>query len=136
MSGRFRDADVAEAYAAGGTSVEEALLMGLRSSHISGTIIIDGTPVAMFGVVRTDLASGTGVPWMFGTHDLLKHHRLALTEGRRIVGILMQHHTRLVNCVDARNRAAIRWLEKLGFTIFAPVPYGPRGELFHPFEKR
>lgn len=136
MSGRFRGADVAEAQAVGNESVESALAIGLRESHIAATVLIDGQPVAMFGVNRMDLSSGIGVPWMFGTSDLLKHHRLVLTEGRRIVDLLMQHHTRLVNFVDARNHAAVRWLLKLGFTIYEPIPYGSRGELFHPFEMR
>jgi hypothetical protein len=36
--------------------------------------------------------------------------------------------------VDARYTVAIRWLQKLGFTILPPIPVGPDQMMFHPFE--
>lgn len=136
MSGRFRDADIAEVFAFNGTTVEHALMAGIRDSRISATALLDGRPEAIFGVSHADLLSGIGVPWMFGTNELFHHPKLMLKMGRHYVSKLRDHYSRLTNLVHAENHAAIRWLGRIGFTVYPPIPYGWRGELFHPFEMR
>jgi hypothetical protein len=42
----------------------------------------------------------------------------------------------LVNYVDNRYEAAIRWLRVLGFWVGEPEVYGTSGELFRPFVKK
>jgi RimJ/RimL family protein N-acetyltransferase len=42
---------------------------------------------------------------------------------------------RLENYVHAENKASVRWLKWLGFTMDEAAPYGPRGENFIHFYK-
>jgi hypothetical protein len=39
----------------------------------------------------------------------------------------------LINFVHTDNEKSIRWLRWIGFTIAAPVPFGIKQHLFHPF---
>ncbi|MNC81827.1 hypothetical protein D3C75_1350850 [compost metagenome] len=46
---------------------------------------------------------------------------------------MLERHPTLTNYVDARNLAAIRWLQWLGFRMDSPVPYGPHRLTFRQF---
>ena len=45
----------------------QALRLGLANSYLSFTVLIDGKPEAMFGVVTASLIEGSGTPWLLLT---------------------------------------------------------------------
>lgn len=131
----MREADVAEVRAAGYEPFN-ALVGCLRTATMSSTAMVDGQPCLMFGVTPISALSGLGSPWMLGTDDARKIRRDILAESRRYVPVMLAAYPSLMNYVDARNTASIRWLRWLGFDIEDAIPYGVNGEPFHKFTMR
>lgn len=130
----MRQADRDEVYAASGRSPSDALIFSLRKSSHAWTAVIDGVPEVMFGVGDINILAGIGAPWLLGT-DAVERHYVAFL--RRSVGFrdqLLRRYPTMRNFVDVRNRASIRWLRWLGFTLSDPVEY--RGHEFRQFELR
>jgi hypothetical protein len=92
-----------------------------------------GEPLALFGVVTVSLLSNKGSPWMLATDGAQLHRRALVRGGRAYAVAMLEQYERLENWVDARNRRAVVWLQRCGYTIHPPVPYGPFGLPFHPF---
>lgn len=126
-----RQADRDEMLACAGHTVAEALCRGLQESLRAWMIESDGLPLAACGDTMAGI--GTGVPWMVTTDHIAADPRGFLRASRAVVGDGMQRHHQMVNYVDARNTAAIRWLAWLGFDIGEAVPYGVQGLPFHQF---
>lgn len=130
----MRQADRDEVFAASGRSPADALIFSLRKSSHAWTAMIDGVPEVMFGVGDLNVLAGVGAPWLLGT-DAVERHYVAFL--RCSVGFrdqLLQRYSTLRNFVDVRNRASIRWLRWLGFTLSDPVAL--RGHEFRLFELR
>jgi len=126
-----RRADVDEMLAGMGASVPMALSYGLQHSLRAWVIWHEGYPLAAVG--DTLAAIGVGVPWMVTTNHIDKNPRGFLRASLAILRETMQRHNQLINYVDDRNVQAIRWLEWLGFTMDAPLPYGRHGLPFRKF---
>ena len=120
-----------EIQACSGSSIERALQLGLERSLRAWVIESDGLPLAAVG--DTMHVIGVGVPWMVTTDHIASDPRHFLRASRAVLGDMLRRHHTLLNYVDARNAAAIRWLSWLGFTIDEPVPYGVQGLPFRQF---
>lgn len=110
----------------------EALRTSLRVSHVALTWRIDGRPAAFAGLVVE--RAGEGTPWLLTTDAArARPHTLLRMAGRFLVSqpcdVLRQH-------VDASYASAFRWLERLGFRVAGPAPWGPFGHLFRAIEWR
>lgn len=113
-----------------------ALRLSLRSALAAWTGTVNGVPVCMFGVSPGEF--GEGRPWMIGTKDLEEPlvATIFLRRCRAQLNQMLQIRPVLVNYVSAENTLAIEWLAWLGFIIETPIPWGPRGALFHRFSLR
>lgn len=129
-----RQADRDEIEEGCGQTIESALTLGLRSSVAPMVIEWDGSPLAAFGDVSYSPGAGIGIPWLVSTNDIERHPRAFLRACRPLVAQMLERHLTLINYVDARNTAAIRWLEWLGFSMASPTPYGTNQILFRQFE--
>ena len=89
----------------------------------------------MFGVAPVSVLGGVGSPWLIGTGAIADVSRQFVRECRGYVDQMHNVYPELVNFVDTRNAASIRWLRWLGFEIQDPVEFGINGEMFHPFRK-
>ncbi len=130
------DADRAEVAASVGISPREALVQSLEASVLAWTGMVgDSRPVCMYGVSPIDILGGVGSPWLLGTGDLPRHAKTFLKFNREYIPKMLEVFPVLVNWVDARHVAAIRWLNRLGFQFdVEPVAYGPWGMPFYRFE--
>lgn len=129
-----RQADRDEIEEGCGQSIASALTLGLRSSVASSVIAWGDTPLAAFGDVSYSPGAGIGIPWLISTDAIEQHPRAFLKICKPLVAQMMERHQSLINYVDARNVAAIRWLEWLGFSMGSPTPYGPNQLLFRQFQ--
>ena len=129
----MREADVLEVSATGNLPYE-SLTEGFNLSSRCWTGLVDNRPAAIFGVAPMSVLGGVGSPWLLGTDTCMKVKREFLTGSKPYVEQMLGLYPRLVNYVDVRNTASIRWLKWLGFEIHEPIPFGLSGELFHPFE--
>lgn len=89
-------------------------------------------PVVIFGAGEVD--PDIGAPWLLATDEVLKYKALLVSQVKEYVLEMKDYYPRLVNMVYARNKTAIRWLEKLGFEVGEEVPAGPYREPFRPFK--
>lgn len=132
IAAHARAADVAEVKASSGATIEQALREGLRVSTKAYTAMLDGEPVAMFGVNPYSAMTGVGIAWMLGTAtlDTAKGRRALVKVAAPVLAHLRDLYPgMLFNAVDARNARAIRFLKWAGFTIMPAVGATP----FHPF---
>jgi hypothetical protein len=110
---------------------EEAVYDSWQSSSICRCIDgDDGKAVGICGVNQSLI-------WLLATDELLataSHRRQFIRGGRKWVdGLLLDGHRCLENWALASNRATLRWLQHLGFTIDTPAPLGRSAQLFCHF---
>lgn len=133
IAARARQADIDELWAQARATPAQCLVLGLQAATLAYTALLDGRPVAMFGV--TPHMAGEGVPWMVATTDLddVRVQKALLRISPPVIAQFNALFPLLFNTVDDRNVAAKRWLRWLGFTVSEPEPTGCDGELFCPF---
>jgi hypothetical protein len=129
----MRPADVIEIDASNGHSPIEALFEGWDISDYSVIIVDDDVPLVMFGLVRLNIVTGLGTPWMLSSEEVLKYVKILLPKSKIVVDQMLEVCPKLINYVQCENTISIRWLKWLGFTIEEPLPYGVKGKLFHRF---
>lgn len=130
-----RHADIEEMRDGAGVTIEQALWQGLEHSLRASVIMAGDKPVAAFGDTSTGVLSGVGVPWLVSTIHVQKHARGFLRVCRPLVDDMLTRHFELMNYVDERNKAAIRWLEWLGFEMGETVTAAVSGLPFRKFTK-
>lgn len=135
LAPRLRQADATEIAAVTDASPTDVLAASVRASSLSVAASCGGKLRALFGVVPVSLAGGDGRIWLVASGDAGDWSRLWLTDAREWLTMLGAGYRRLCNHVDARNDASIRWLRHMGFAVGPAVPFGLRGQLFHPFER-
>lgn len=130
----MREADRLEVWAASRKTPAEALIYSMRHSSFAWTATIDGRPEVMFGVGDIDVLTGVGAPWLLGTDAVEKHYVAFLRRSVDFRGQLLRRYSILRNVVHDGNKASIRWLRWLGFTLTDPVMFGD--DAFRLFELR
>ena len=126
-----RLADCEEMLACSGKTIAQVLEFSLAHSLRAWVIESGGLPLAAVGDAMAGI--GVGVPWMITTDHIASDPRGFLRASRAVLVEMQQRHYQLLNYVDARNTAAIRWLAWLGFVIGDAVPYGVQGLPFRKF---
>jgi ribosomal protein S18 acetylase RimI-like enzyme len=130
---RLRLVDYDEVRAASGPSVASALVSGFEfSDECWAARSEEGKLLAVWGIVPS---SEGGIIWLLGTDELDRHRGALFRLAREYVAKMLSTYGRLYNYVDARNAKAIRWLNRLGFTIHLAEPRGYENLPFHLFEK-
>lgn len=104
-----------------------------RSSWCACGLADDGTPVSLVGVAPVSLIGGIGAPWMLATDRAHEFRGALIRIGQEYIQAMTAQYPELINYVDARNTASIRWLKRLGFTIHEAAPMGQQGLPFHKF---
>ena len=129
----MRQADADEVWASNRHSPTEALLSGWELSEKSVIVTVNDEPCVMIGLVIRDILSGAGVPWLLGTENALKYKRYFLTQVPDVINEMLTICPILFNYVHSKNKISIKWLDRIGFIIDEPMPYGVDNELFHKF---
>ena len=131
----LRDGDKAELEALNYTDHEAAILESVKVSARCWAVRYGGKILFIAGVAPVAPGSPVGAVWLLGS-VLMGRHKKLLT--RLVKGYLPKMHEVcpvLLNYVYAKNIVSVRWLKGMGFNVNAPTPYGPKGALFHYFEK-
>jgi hypothetical protein len=133
---KLRREDSIEARRSGVRDDSEALRVSLRTSMSALVWVLDGKPAAFFGLCHGVFAPGSSdttphatphsaAVWLLTTDAVRQHpvaaHKVAL---RFLQGQPFKH---LWNYVDAEYARAAVWLERLGFRIGKPAPWGALG---------
>lgn len=92
-----------------------------------------GEPIALLGVSNVSLIYNTGCPWLVTVDCTKKHRRALMTLGETYTAAMLEQYQSLENHVDARNGASVAWLQRLGFKMDEPQPYGALSLPFRRF---
>ena len=129
----LRQADRNECMAAAGHEPLEALKIGYEASEDPQTVLENGHPIAMFGVVR--LAPGVGAPWLLGSGRVEERWFSFARRSRDEFARVREPWAYLTNFCDERNILHQRWLIWLGADMAERVPHYGVGQLpFWRFE--
>ncbi len=132
---RMRPADAAEVWASGRLLPVEAVRDSIECSNEAWTARVDGEVMAIFGIMAhptSALLTPLAIPWMLTTAVVDRYPKLFWKYSRGAVHMMHRRYGTLINYVDTRHEQARRWLARLGFKIYDPIPFGAAGELFHP----
>ena len=135
LAPKIREADRREVFASHHiTDMEKCLVNSLEMSHEAWAWVIDGVPVAAFGVTAGCYLTRTGTPWLLASDEIYDHIYDFLKTSKIIVEYWSNNWDVLSNYVDARNIISIKWLKFLGFMIHPARPYGLEYLPFHKFD--
>jgi hypothetical protein len=95
--------------------------MGLLTSLRPITVLVDGRPEAMLGVMPMSMMVGSGLVWMLATPILYDCRRELIEFGPMVIDALMDDFRRIENVVSVDNGRAIRFLRWLGFIVGGSV---------------
>jgi hypothetical protein len=134
LGARLRREDAAECLALGAAGIE-AVWSSWKASDFAVTMLVDGSPAAMAGLLLEQPGSLLGhriaQVWLLTAPEVelvpMSLHRTAKAFLRQA----KQHADILWNRVDARHVRALRWLEALGFRIHEARPAGVAELPFH-----
>lgn len=130
----MRTADVAECLAAGHPDLRTNIETAIRVSVWSRAFRVDGRVAAVVGIhPLAGLFGDTGVPWMLGTDEVTRNARAFVRLSRPYIAQMLEAFPKLINLVHAPNANAVAWLQRVGFVLQDPIPYGPAGEPFRIF---
>lgn len=135
IAANLRLSDAEEAFATTGhRDYLAALRLSLAHSRdaVMG-VTCYGEPAALFGVSTVSLIYNIGSPWLLATDSAMAHRRAFIEAAGQYTAAMLQEYASLENHVDVRNKISVAWLQRLGFKMEAPVPYGALGLPFHPF---
>lgn len=124
----------AEAFGVSPKAMLRQTLMHPSAGDEAWTALVDGEPIAMFGVAAVSLVDWTGRPWFLGSDKVAGCARQLVAGGPSFIDRWHERFRHLENWVSADNRAAIRLLRYWGFVVEdAPVEFG--GVQFLPFRR-
>lgn len=132
----LRASDLAECQAYGQSDIAAGITASVDRSVLCWSGFVDGKLAAILGVAPINTLGGVGSPWMLGTPVLDKHQRVLVKATPSYISRMLKAFPYLVNYVHAQNTTSVRWLRRLGFTMYAAEPFGQLGALFHRFEMR
>lgn len=93
-----------------------------------------GRVVCIFGHVPLGpILTPMAAPWCLATDRMFQHPGDLVRISRAYFADWRERYPLLVNFVDARNTASIRYLKLVGFTLDEPAPFGVAGLPFHRF---
>lgn len=137
LAANMREADRREIWATSLSEPGPALARSLERSALAWTGLIDGRVAAMFGAGGPiSIIGGGASAWLLGTPEIAKIPRFFLVESKGYVRQMLDRFPVLQNYVDARNRATLSWLRRLGAEFGEAQPYGVLGLDFVPFTLR
>jgi hypothetical protein len=107
--------------------------MGIRRSFRDGTLrrtyFVDGEIAAMSGLCGA-LLGDIGEPYLMTTPAAERVPITLVRQAKFAVADMMRHKLRLEGHAAAQYTGALRLLEVLGFKLYPPAPFGPKGALF------
>ena len=128
--------DVNEVLASGGFTPLMALTFSVLHSEESLVILVDGEPVAVFGLASLSSNNQVGLPWLLTTPGLLKIRKYFLKHSWDWMQLYLEKYPTLTVATDARHYQSHQWLLWLGFDIVEVIPHFGFGQLpFYRLEK-
>lgn len=121
---RLREADEKEVIASGNENGEAALRQSAARSTLCYTVDIDGTPVAMFGIVPQSLVGESANVWFLGAPEMSRIKKTFVKRSRQVIARFLVEYPVLWSAVDCRYVSSISWLRSCGAQFGPAVKMG------------
>lgn len=109
------ESDAREIEAATGSDPNSEII---RSAYISDWVeVIEEDDGSIIGAIGLCIERGWAIPWYVHTDAVDKYKLLVAIHSKKLIRRMLLAKLPLVNYVDQRNKAAIKWLKWLGFTV-------------------
>ena len=133
---RLREVDLLELRASAGMDGTAALISSAQSSALGWTFLnpTSGLPQTMAGLGLMD--GEPGVPWALSAPWDRASLRFFIDVYAIVIKYMHRFAPDMRNYVDARNRAAWRWLKRAGFEFGPAQPWGIEQRDFYAFSRR
>ena len=105
-----------------GESVHRQIRNSFDQSSYRRALLCDGRMIAMGGVIGS-LLSATGFIWLACVEDIDKHPKMILRVVRGLLADVMTVKRDLVSVVLHGDKAALRFVQRLGFRVSQDQPY-------------
>ncbi len=119
----MRESDIEEVTSSHGPMFRYALRKAAEQPE-TRVGLVNGTPVALFGLEPGGIIQGGGTPWLVATDKLQENGIAFLKRNRQWVKEMHEKYGILSNYVYHRNTTSIAWLRWLGFDLHEMRPYG------------
>lgn len=129
----MRQADRDEIKAFGHDSPLEALTLSVNKTSQCFTLDSQDGPLLICGACPKFLMSDTGLPWLLGSDEALKHRKVFMTDASKLLEIWLEQYKILENYVHVKNHVSVRWLKRIGFKMDEPIRFPNTGEYFMRF---
>lgn len=135
LAENMRPEEVAEVWASHGEKPLPAIRRSVaRSLDVFATMSDDDKLLLITGCAPLSWLGGEGSPWLLTTTELPKQPRILLKQTKVFMDKWRQEYGTLINWVDARYEASLRWAKWAGFTVYPAEPFGYLGLPFHKIE--
>lgn len=124
LEDRLRDEDRGEIIAAGYPDARSCLSYGLRHSLECSTVLLDGKPVAMFGLNARTLLGAEAMVWLLGTPDMERIKKSFMRWSRIFITVWIGRYPLLWNLVPTKYEKSLKWLRWLGASFGRTVTMG------------
>jgi hypothetical protein len=131
LSDNVRDDDRKEALIFTNLHIDEIFKITPNILEESFVWEVDNKLIAMYGIARWD---NHNIIWLLATNEFDKYKIIFRKDCKKVFNEMMKKERHVYNYVLAESKKVVRWLEWLGFTVYAPEPMGVNGELFCNFE--
>lgn len=133
LAARMRSGDVQEVLAFSGMDPRDAIEESIKYSVECGAWVIDGQVACMAGVSRPAGLSKFVMPWLLSSDLVPGHKKRFLIGTKAFVEDWRTRYPYMMNFVDSRYDAAVRWVRWLGFTVH-PEEYIRNDVVFYKFD--
>lgn len=133
----LRQADEDELRAATGREPLPVLVQSVEMSAEAWAVYIDGELACLWGVVplsETLLGGRVGIGWMLTTEVVERRAKTFWRACCELLPAILRRWDVLTNAIDMRHEQAIRWADRLGFKLEAPIEHGSERLPFAFFE--
>lgn len=128
IKNRLRRLDAEETIASGYKSPEECLRGSFSRSSMRYCVVLEGTPVALFGIVPDTLLGPSANIWFLGADGMSRIRKSFVKQSRLVIREWLKRYPILWNYIDARYRSSLVWIRSCG------AEFGPEFKIQdHPF---
>lgn len=128
VAANMREDDRREIEASHGGDHFRICMESIRSSRRAYALLLDGEVAAIFGVAP---AGDAGAIWALTTKAVERHPVTFYRMSKLALEVFRAEFYLLFNAVDARYTRAVQWVQRLGFGVTPPQPFGSAGLPFH-----
>lgn len=126
----MRRKDREEVMSSGGLPPEQAVRASINRSEESYAVYAGNDLLCVFGVTLLPPQGKAQLPWALGSDLIDKHRRVFWKCSKVVIEHFRDKYPLMFNMIHGQNTPALRWLERLGFTLSPPERWGKNGDLF------